>query len=1080
MAQVAALSAMEEPAAWSGGLAAASAAAAAASPRAPPVMGAEVTPSELASWLSFPAEWGPSEWGPIPFLPDPDSLLRSMERNWGPLSSFSGLRSFFPASSRDAPGPRLLVAGLQLGNLWIGVGPRNPPVRPPSVPPVRLSVTSPCASVPLPLRPAALAASSIPLPTPRCAGAASAGDGGRPHAATIRTRPDPAPAGRAQCHASLRHAASAQPNPSSWTRPPRPPQYAAAYKWLQHGYRADAVVHFGMHGTVEWLPGSPLGNTGLSWSEALMGDLPNVYVYAANNPSESIIAKRRGYGTIVSHNVPPYGRAGLYKQLFELQARRAALRVLLAVFLVTGTFHPAPPSQALLRESRESPSDEAAAPLRAPIAALLEASGLWKDVPLRHFPSAGARGNGNGIGAASSDRGAAADRAMSVEEAEAMPADAWAEYCSRVYNYLGVLEQRLFSSGLHTLGLAPSPAQAAAYLAAYFGATLPAAAVDAIAAGAGTAAARAALEASRAAAAPGTQLVAEGAAAEAALAEAETIAQLLGRTGEELDGVVRALRGEYVLPAPGGDLLRDGPGVLPTGRNIHALDPYRMPSPAAAARGAAAAAGVLAAHAAAAGGGYPETVSINLWGLDAIKTKGAVPGIVVAASPAGAPAAVTDHLCLLSAGESVGTVLALVGAVPVKEATGRVARFELLPLEQLGRPRIDCLCNMSGIFRDSFANVVALLDDLFARAAAADEPDEMNFVRKHARAMAAAGLEAPTARLFSNPAGDYGSMVNERVGAGSWEQGDELGETWVSRNAYSYGARGERGAARPEVLRALLATTERVVQAVDSVEYGLTDIQEYYANTGKSIPFGWYTIPYWVWDIPVGNCALLLPFSLTGAMFLGRCIAQRGARREARPRPCGQRRRGGLLRGGGVCAGGHGAAGAGGDAAAGVPIEAAKPEVGGGDGGAGRRRRVRDQPAHDGGGGVGRHLWVLRGLGLGRGLRHVRGRRRHGGAAAARQPAGVCQRGAPHAGSLRPRHVGRGRRHAGAAAGALRRAGRAAGGRGRAADACAARRGCCRRGGGEHAAPAVTRPPACAGGDAGGDEAPRGAPVPVL
>lgn len=88
------------------------------------------------------------------------------------------------------------------------------------------------------------------------------------------------------------------------------PQYAAFYRHLTHTFDADALVHFGMHGTVEWLPGSPLGNTGFSWSDVLMSNTPNMYIYAANNPSESIIAKRRGYGTIVSHNVPPYGRAG--------------------------------------------------------------------------------------------------------------------------------------------------------------------------------------------------------------------------------------------------------------------------------------------------------------------------------------------------------------------------------------------------------------------------------------------------------------------------------------------------------------------------------------------------------------------------------------------------------------------------------------------------------------------------------------------------------------------------------------------------------------------------------------------------
>lgn len=120
---------------------------------------------------------------------------------------------------------------------------------------------------------------------------------------------------------------------------------------------------------------------------------------------------------------------------------------------------------------------------------------------------------------------------------------------------------------------------------------------------------------------------------------------------------------------------------------------------------------------------------------------------------------------------------------------------------------------MSGIFRDSFQNVVELLDDAFQKAAAAPgEPEERNYVKKHAATMAAAGLANPAARLFSNPAGDYGSMVNERVGASSWESGDELGETWASRNAFSYGRGGERGTARPEVLQVLLTTTDRVVQ----------------------------------------------------------------------------------------------------------------------------------------------------------------------------------------------------------------------------------------------------------------------------
>lgn len=150
----------------------------------------------------------------------------------------------------------------------------------------------------------------------------------------------------------------------------------------------------------------------------------------------------------------------------------------------------------------------------------------------------------------------------------------------------------------------------------------------------------------------------------------------------------------------------------------------------------------------------------------------------------------------------------------------------------MAHPRIDCWTNVSGIFRDSFQNVLDLLDDLFKRAAEADEPVEMNFIRRHVLDMERDGLENPTARLFSNPSGDYGSMVNERVGASNWDDGAELGDTWVSRNSFSYGRGREKGTARPEVLESLLKTTDRVVQQIDSVEYGLTDIQEYYANTG--------------------------------------------------------------------------------------------------------------------------------------------------------------------------------------------------------------------------------------------------------
>ncbi|BAY20587.1 protoporphyrin IX magnesium chelatase [Calothrix sp. NIES-2100] len=494
------------------------------------------------------------------------------------------------------------------------------------------------------------------------------------------------------------------------------PQYAAFYKWLQNEFAADAVVHFGMHGTVEWLPGSPLGNTGYSWSDILLGDIPNLYIYAANNPSESILAKRRGYGVLISHNVPPYGRAGLYKELLGLRD--------------------------LISEYREDPKKNYA--LKEAICTKIVDTGLDADCPLEDAKKLGIP--------------------FSYENVRMFSAHIFDDYLVKLYGYLQVLETRLFSSGLHVLGEEPDEEKLAGYLEAYFGNEPP----------------------SR----QGHQ------------EEEEEIKSLLMQSTDELRNLLRGLNGEYIPPAPGGDLLRDGAGVLPTGRNIHALDPYRMPSPAAYERGREIAQKIIAQHLEE-HGKYPETVAVMLWGLDAIKTKG----------------------------ESLGILLELVGAEAVKEGTGRIVRYELKPLADVGHPRIDVLGNLSGIFRDSFVNIIELLDDLFQRAADADEPEEKNFIRKHALALQAQGVENVSARLFSNPAGDFGSLVNDQVVDGNWESGEELGNTWQSRNVFSYG-RQDKGQARPEVLNTLLKTSDRIVQEIDSVEYGITDIQEYYANTG--------------------------------------------------------------------------------------------------------------------------------------------------------------------------------------------------------------------------------------------------------
>jgi len=526
------------------------------------------------------------------------------------------------------------------------------------------------------------------------------------------------------------------------------PQYAAFYLWLQRQLKAHAVLHFGMHGTVEWLPGSPLGNTGYSWPDLLLGDLPHLYVYAANNPSESMLAKRRGYGVLISHNVPRYGRAGLYRELVALRD--------------------------LIGEYREDPLCNAA--LREPILKAVFDAGLDRDCPLP----------------------AGLDRQGTEQEL-------FDTYLAQLSSYLQLLEQRLFSSGLHSLGEPPDRAGLLSYLRACFGEELSGPLLEEITALEPASLDRLADEAALQSRGHALQQQHPelNAAGQETLARALRVAGLLQRNREELTNLLRGLNGEYIPPAPGGDLLRDGPGVLPTGRNIHALDPYRIPSAGAMARGRTIARLILERHRAEHDGAWPETVAVMLWGLDAIKTRG----------------------------ESLAILLELVGARPVQEGTGRIVRYELIPLAELDHPRVDVLANLSGIFRDSFGNILELLDDLFRRAAEADEPEERNAIRRHCSALRAEGVENPSARLFSNPAGDFGSLVNDRITDANWEQGDELAATWRDRNAYSYG-RSDHGQARPEVLASLLRSTDRVVQQIDSVEYGLTDIQEYYANTG--------------------------------------------------------------------------------------------------------------------------------------------------------------------------------------------------------------------------------------------------------
>jgi magnesium chelatase subunit H len=203
-----------------------------------------------------------------------------------------------------------------------------------------------------------------------------------------------------------------------------------------------------------------------------------------------------------------------------------------------------------------------------------------------------------------------------------------------------------------------------------------------------------------------------------------------------VEGLLHVLEGGYILPSPGNDVVRND-AIVPTGRNIHALDPYRVPTPAA----------MTAAHAlvrqmlqrlTAEQGGLPETIAMVLWGTDNLKSD-----------------------C-----EGVAQCFDLLGVRPVEDELGNIAKVALIPLAELGRPRIDIVMTLSGIFRDLFHHQTELLDQAVRLAATADEPLELNFVRKHALAQSQElniSLNEAATRVFCNAPGSYGANVNHLV-----------------------------------------------------------------------------------------------------------------------------------------------------------------------------------------------------------------------------------------------------------------------------------------------------------------------------
>ena len=281
------------------------------------------------------------------------------------------------------------------------------------------------------------------------------------------------------------------------------------------------------------------------------------------------------------------------------------------------------------------------------------------------------------------------------------------------------------------------------------------------------------------------------------------------QSNRELDALVSALRGDYLPPGPGGDLLQN-PSILPTGRNTHAINPYAIPS-AMALRRAEPLTEALLERTHHDLNRMPESIAMVLWGIDNIKKEG----------------------------EAVAQVLWLLGVRPVRDGLNRVADVEVLPLERLGRPRIDVVMTVSGIFRDLFASTMDLLDRAVKRVAALDEPVDSNFVRKHVEEQmrgSGCSFEEAATRVFSNAAGNYGTNVNFMVLQSQWEDSRELGDLFVRRKCFAYGRDAEgqplEGVQAQHLLDSALSRVEASYQSIDSTEIGISDVDHYFEYLG--------------------------------------------------------------------------------------------------------------------------------------------------------------------------------------------------------------------------------------------------------
>ena len=587
--------------------------------------------------------------------------------------------------------------------------------------------------------------------------------------------------------------------------PDLPPthHYLAAYCWLDRVFGADGVIHLGKHGTLEWLPGKSLALSAGCAPDAVLGDLPLFYPFVVNDPGEGTQAKRRAHAVIIDHLVPPMMRAETYDDLARLE-------------------------QLLDEHAQVQALDPSKLPaIRARIWELVRQAELHRDLGL-----------------------------------EAQPGD-FDEFVLHLDGYLCEIKDLRIRDGLHILGAAPAGEQRLGLLAAIlrlgsgevrglrravtaaFGLDEAVLLAEPGARAGDSPELRRWMQAALGAKAPastGSDLIdaleeashrllagmdARGWDASAApavcegvlgLADAGVVQTLafaatdvvprLDRTGDEIGNLLRGLGGRFVASGPSGSPTRGLVNVLPTGRNFYSVDPKALPSNLAWETGKRLADDLVRRYLDEEAA-FPESVGIVVWGTSAMRTQG----------------------------DDIAEILALLGVRPVWDASSRrVTGIEVLPLETLGRPRIDVTVRISGFFRDAFPNLIALIDEAVRAVAGLDEPDDANYVAKHARADLARGIDARrcTTRIFGSKPGAYGAGLLPLIDARNWRTDADLAQVYEVWGGYAYG-QGIDGTLAVEAMRDNFTRIRVAVKNVDNREHDLLDSDDYFQYHGGMV-----------------------------------------------------------------------------------------------------------------------------------------------------------------------------------------------------------------------------------------------------